>query len=94
MIQHKELCNKAIEKYEKYFTDDLLPLFNNDHTYLKEAITELYLNKNNELRVIANKIDDQIHFIKTKNIINFSIIILLIQISILAVVFIILYFFK
>jgi hypothetical protein len=94
MIQHKELCNKAIEKYEKYFTDDLLPLFNNDQTYLKEAITELYLNKNYELRIIANKIDDQIHLIKTKNIINFSIIILLIQISILAIVLIIFYFFK
>jgi hypothetical protein len=94
MIQHKELCNKAIEKYEKYFTDDLLPLFNNDQKYLKIAITKLYLSKKNELIVINDKIDDQIQITKTKNLINYSIIILLGQIGILGIVLIIFYSFK
>jgi hypothetical protein len=94
LLQHKELCNKVIEKYEKYFTIDLLPLFNDDQKYLKDAITTFYHDKNNELIIIANNIDDQIHFTKTKNSITFSIIILLVQILMLVISLIIISFIK
>jgi hypothetical protein len=74
----KAICNKTIDKYDMYINTSIYPLFNDEHSILKESLTSFYVNKQKEFETLLLRIKNKHFKIRCTNIIRIISIILII----------------